>query len=169
MNTHSMRAAIVTAALAGSLAACGGQSGTFETEDGESGEYRIDGATGETSISVETEDGTATVRGGADVPVQLPDGFSIYPGAEVVTNIVFDQGANGGSMVTLQSDDSPQEIADFYRKQAEAAGIEIQINAQINGGAMVGGESADGMTFSVNATPDGDGTTAQLAVGRDGS
>jgi hypothetical protein len=168
MSHRTIRAAILTAALATGLGACG-DSGTFTTDEGETGEYSIDGATGETTISVDTEDGTASVRSGADVPVELPEGFSIYPGAEVVSNIVFDQGGNGGAMVTMESSATPKEIADYYRKQAEAAGVEIQIDATVNGGAMVGGEGPGGMTFSINASPQGDKTSAQLAVGKDNS
>ena len=34
-----------------------------------------------------------------------------------------------------------------------------------NGGRMIGGESNEGLTFSIIASPEEEGTTAQLAVG----
>ena len=71
------------------LAACSSEtSGTFEGEDGETGEYTIDSSTGEATATITTEEGTATLRSGASVPVELPAGFTTYPGAEVVSNTV---------------------------------------------------------------------------------
>ncbi len=146
-----------------SLAACGSEtSGTFETEDGESGEYSIDNSTGETVVSVETDEGQATLRSGADVEVDLPGGFTIIDGAEVVNNMVFDNAGDKGALISFISDKSPEEIAEFYRAQAEAAGVEIQIETSINGGKMLGGESADGTTFSVTAYPQGEGDERQI-------
>ncbi|MGB3472849.1 MAG: hypothetical protein WBA51_18685 [Erythrobacter sp.] len=157
---------LIIAAASLALAACGGEtSGTFEGQDGETGEYTINTETGEASATIETEDGTATVRSGSSVPVDLPGGFTIYPGAKVENNTVFSQGEGQGAFVTLISEDSAEEITDFYRKQAEAAGVEIQVEANINNGKTVGGESPDGLTFSINASPAGDSTRAQLAIG----
>ena len=104
------------ASLSLALAACSSEtSGTFEGEDGETGEYTIDRATGEATATIETEDGTATLRSGSDVPVELPAGFTVYPGAEVITNTVVSQGAGSGMLVTMQSDDSPEAVAGFYK------------------------------------------------------
>ena len=55
----SIAAAVAASTLA--LAACGSETeGEFTTEDGETGEYQIDRATGESSMTVETDDGTRT-------------------------------------------------------------------------------------------------------------
>lgn len=150
------------------LAACGSEtSGTFEGEDGETGEYTIDRATGETNATIETEDGTTTVRSGSNVPVDLPAGFSVYPGAEVVSNTVVKQGQGSGTLVSLESTDSPDKVAAYYKAQAEDAGITIQMEMTTNGMQMVGGESEDGLTFSIMASPGDDGgTNAQLTVGQ---
>ena len=148
------------------LSACSSEtSGTFEGEDGETGEYTIDRATGEATATIETEDGTATLRSGSDVPVELPAGFTVYPGAEVITNTVVSQGAGSGMLVTMQSDDSPEDVAGFYKDKAVKAGIDIQMEMSTNGGRMIGGESNEGLTFSIIASPEEEGTTAQLAVG----
>ena len=156
--------------IALALAACGSEtSGTFEGEDGETGEYTIDNSTGETTATIKTDDGTATMRSGSNVPVDLPDGFSLYPGASVVSNTVVKQGAGGsGTLVMMTSGDSPEKIAGFYRQQAEKAGIEIQMEMTTNGAQIIGGESGDGLTFSIMASPDGEGgTSAQLTVGKE--
>lgn len=156
---------ITLAAGALMLAACGSEtSGTFTTEDGESGEYSVDSASGETVVSVDTPEGQATLRAGPDVDVDLPGGFSIIDGADVVSNMVFDNAGDKGALVTFNSDKSPDEIAEFYRAQAEAAGIDIEIETSINQGKMLGGESADGTTFSITAYPGNDGTTGQLTI-----
>ena len=87
-NTALVMAA--TAALG--LAACGSEtSGEFTTEDGKDGEYTIDKETGETSMTITDEDGEASLRAGSNVPVNLPDGFTLFPGSKVVNNAVVNQ------------------------------------------------------------------------------
>lgn len=157
--------------LALSLAACGSEnSGEYTTEDGENVEYSVDRDSGETSVTVDTPDGEVSMRSGAEVPVDLPAGFSLIGGAKVISNTVFSQAGGKGALVTFTTDKSPQEIVDFYRAEAEAAGIAIQIESSINGGKMLGGENeSNGTTFSVTAYPsDDDGvTTGQLTIGND--
>jgi hypothetical protein len=157
-------ASVCLAALA--LSACGSESsGEFTTEDGEAGEYSIDNDSGETTMTVQTPDGEVSLRSGTDVPVDLPAGFSLISGADIVSNTIIDQGETRGALVTFTSDRTPEEIADFYRAEAEDAGIEIQIETSMNGGKMIGGENeTTGTTFSVSAYPDEDGTTGQLTI-----
>lgn len=148
------------------LSACGAEtSGTLTGEEGEEGEYTINRETGETTARIETEEGTATLRSGSDVPVDLPAGFTLYPGAEVVTNTVVQLGDGSGVLLTMSSDDSPEEIAEFYKAQAEKAGVAIEMDMAVNGGKIVGGEAPSGLTFSIMATPQGGATSAQLTVG----
>ena len=158
---------IAAAALA---SACGSEtSGEFTTDDGGSGEYSVDRSTGETTATIETADGTATMRSGANVPVDLPDGFTLYPGASVISNTVVNHADGSGNMLLIQTDDSPDEVVAHYRSQAEAAGIDIQIEMTVNDGKMIGGEGPDGTTFSLNASTDGEGPTqAQLMIGSKG-
>lgn len=161
---------LTAAATALALTACGSEtSGTFETDEGETGEYTIDRDNGESTMTVTTPDGDVSMRSGADVPVDLPAGFSLISGADVVSNTVIDQGGTKGSLVTFRSDKSPQEIADFYRAEAGRADIKIQIETDMNGGKMLGGENeATGTTFSITAYPDGEGaTTGQLTISQE--
>ncbi len=161
-------AVLASGALA--LSACGSETeGTFTTEDGETGEYTIDQDSGEASMTVSTPDGDVTMRSGNEVPIDLPGGFSLISGAEVLSNTVVSQADSTGSLVTFKSDKAPQEIADFYREEAARAGVEIQIETSINGGRMIGGEHDEsGLTFSVTAYPDDDGNTiGQLTIGED--
>lgn len=159
--------ALVLAGMAGAaLAACGSEtSGEFTTEDGKNAEYTIDKDSGETSMTVAGPDGTATLRSGADVPVSLPDGFSLFPGSRVVTNTVVKQPDGQGTMITFEADAPADKVAAHYRDQAKAAGFDIQLEMNTNGTLLVGGErKADGSSLSVTATS-GDMTTGQIIIG----
>jgi hypothetical protein len=159
-------ATLGSAALA--LAACGSEtSGEFTTEDGGNAEYTIDKDTGETAMTIKGEDGTATLRSGANVPVSLPDGFSLYPGAKVITNTVVNQPDGQGTMVMFETGDAANKVIAHFRKEAEKAGFDIQIDANMNGSLMIGGERKnDGSTLSVTAnTHEGGATTGQLIIG----
>jgi hypothetical protein len=150
------------------LAACGSEtSGEFTTEDGDTAEYTIDKDSGETSMTVEGPDGTATLRSGTDVPVSLPQGFSLFPGSTVITNTVVSQDDGQGTMVMFETKGAADKVVTHYRDQAKAAGFDIQLEMNTNGTMMIGGErKADGSTLSVTATPgEGDKTTGQLIIG----
>ena len=122
-----MRISNLTVAVAAlALSSCGSEtSGTFTTDEGETGEYTIDQNNGEASMTIETPDGAVSMRTGADVPVNLPAGFSLFTGAEILSNTIIDQEGEIGALVTFTSDKSPQEIVNFYREEAEAAGIDV--------------------------------------------
>jgi len=159
-------------ALAGSaaflLAACGSEtSGEFTTDEGETAEYTIDKQTGETSMTIDGPDGTATLRSGADVPVTLPAGFSLFPGSKVITNTVVKQPGGQGTMVMFEAQAAADAIIAHYRDQAKAAGFAIQIEMNTNGTLMIGGaREADGATMSITATANqGDATTGQIIIG----
>ncbi|QFT78407.1 hypothetical protein [Erythrobacter sp. THAF29] len=161
-----LRTTILIAATA-LLSACGSErSGEFTTEDGERGEYMIDSSTGETTARIETPEGEATLRSGANVPVELPDGFSVYPGATVVSNTAVNHGEGKGNLVLMQIDASPDDVIDHYRDEAEDAGFDIQIEMTVNEGKMIGGEGPGDSFFSVNASQtEGEPTQAQLMLG----
>jgi uncharacterized lipoprotein len=161
-------ALILASGAAVMLAACGSEtSGEFTTEDGENAEYTIDEDSGETSMTVKGPEGTATLRSGAEVPVSLPDGFTLYPGAKVVTNTVVKQADGQGTMVMFETDAAADKVIAHFREQAKLAGFEIQLEMNTNGTMMIGGErKADGSSLSVTANPGGEsGTTGQLIIG----
>ncbi len=163
----------ITCASALALSACGSeQSGTITGEDGETIEYSVDGD-GDSDEGMTTRitgpDGEEVVaRTGGELVAELPNGFSLYPGAKIVSNTSVTNSTEGtGSMILFESEDSPEKIAKFYRGQAEKAGITIQIDADMNGNKMIAGENeAEGTSFMVNASKDEDSaTTAQLMIG----
>lgn len=126
--------------------------------------FTIDDDRGEISGTIDTGDGMAVMRSGEKVPIALSSGFTVYPGAKVVSNTVFSQNGTSGSLVILESDASPADMVEFYRKQAGAAGIPIELELDAGNGHMIGGKKADGSSFSFNATQDENGTSAQLSV-----
>jgi hypothetical protein len=148
------------------LAACGSEtSGTFEGDEGEEGSYTVDHESGETDISIQTEEGELSIKSGANLGVDLPDGFTLYPGVEVVSNTTATQGDGQGAMVVMTSEDEPEELVEHYRKQAVAAGVTIETELKTAQGIMIGGEG-DGTTFTFNAGTQDGKTSAQLFVSR---
>ncbi len=156
----------VTCTAVIALAACSSErSGTFEGEGGTTGNYAVDEDDGAVTAEIRTEDGIATLRSGESVAPDLPDGFTVYPGAKVLSSTNFSQAGKKGAMVLLESEADPEAMAEFYRKQAESAGIEVRMEMSINDGKMIAGESDGGLTFSFNATPEDGKTNAQLMIG----
>lgn len=156
------------------MAACGSEtSGEFTTEDGESAEYTIDEKSGETRMTLAGPEGPATLRSGAEVPLNLPKGFSLYPGAKVVTNTLVKKPDGTGVMVMFQTPDSPDKVIAHYRREAEAAGIAISVAMTTERSVMIGGEDAGGhLTFSANANAgakdaagEDEPTSVQLIIG----
>lgn len=148
------------------LAGCGSEtSGEFTAPDGEKAEYTIDQNSGETSMTIKSGDGTATMRSGVDVPVSLPAGFSLFAGSKVVTSTVVDQPDGKGTMVSFEAAAPAEKVIAHYRDQAKAAGFEIQLEMTTNGTTMIGGErKGDGSSLSVTATT-GEPTTGQIIIG----
>lgn len=148
------------------LAACSSEkSDTFETEDGEKGEYTVNSDDGGMNATITTKDGTATMQSGENVKADLPLGFTVYPGATVVSATNVDGGGTKGSLVMMETDEAPDKVAAFYRKQAEAAGINIEMEMTINGGEMIGGKGDGGKMFSLNTTNNDGKTGIQLTAG----
>ena len=160
-----VRATLTATFAALLLAGCGSDAGSDAATD-DPGEYRIDEESGETSMTIDTPDGAVSMRTGSSVELDLPRGFRLMDGAKVLQNTVVNQADGKGTLVTFTTDKTPIEVADFYREQAEDAGVDVQLDASINEGRMLGGEGPDGLTFSLSANPDDGGTTtAQLVVG----
>ena len=151
------------------LAGCGSDaSGTFETGDGEEGSYTIDQDGDEMTARITGDDGTAIIRSGEGVSVDLPDGYSMYPGTNIVSSTTMSGGSTKGSMILFESDASPEDLIAHFRKQAEADGIEIKMEMKTGAGQILSGEGSDGRIFSITVNNDSGKSTGNLLVGRDG-
>ena len=106
------------------------------------------------------------MRSGERVPVALPAGFKLYPGARITNNTRVDQADGQLVLINLASEATPEEMVAFYRNQAEAAGIDVAMSLESGSMTMIGGESSDGTSFSFTATRENDTTQAQLSIGR---
>lgn len=164
-----MRALIATGLAALLVTGCGGPDaeGTIETEEGEF-DYSIDASGGNSEFSGQTSDGRdVSVQTGTNVSADLPDGYSLYPGSNVVTasNVAVRDGT--GSVVIMTTPDSPEDVAEYYRAQAEAAGISIAMENTGPDSKMLAGEGEGGKSFTLTASKGDNGTTAQLMVGAD--
>lgn len=153
---------IACSALA--LAACGSErTGTFQTEDGEV-QYSMGGSGDQGTFSLKTDEGEFTMQTGSG-NVDLPAGFTRYPGSTVVSNITMNSPEGSNSTVTMNAGDAVDKVVAFYRRQAEAAGVKISMEMKSNDVVMVGGESENGLVFSINASPDDEGgTIANLSL-----
>lgn len=141
------------------LSACGDeQTSGLPGEEGAQAEYSLDGVTSaseETSTSIKGPDGQdAVATAGGDGQSSLPEGFSIYPGAKVVENSkVAEPGGQSSVTLMLESDDDPETIAAFYKKQAEEAGMEIEIDLALDTSHTIGSDrESDGAKMTVSAT-----------------
>jgi len=165
-----IRVGALPVAFALALAACGSEpadSGNgSEGAKSTSTDYTIDTDTGEERMVIATPDGDVAMRSGSDIPIDLPEGFSMMDGAEVTRNTVIDQADGKGALVTFETNDAPEAVANYYRAQAQAAGIDIEVDMTVNESRVIGGKNGSGTTFSLSATPKDTGTRAQLVVGR---
>lgn len=146
------------------LSACGSsESGTIDI-GGDEGTYTVDSDGDGYSIQASTEDGEFSLNTGDDLDVDMPDGFTLYPGASVTSDMTLDQD-DGGSVITMESDASADDVLSYYRSEAEAAGIEIKVEMDVRGMKVLAGEDADGASFTVRAgAGDDGGTTTTLMV-----
>lgn len=145
------------------LGACGSeQSGTVETPEG-TVEYSTTQNGAESTFTAKTEEGEVKIASGSGQDVKMPDGFSLYPGATVVTSSTVSHDEGSGVRVIMSTPASPLQVAEFYRKQAKAAGIANLSEATQGGQLNLVGENDDGTSFAVSATG-GQGTTSVTLI-----
>lgn len=150
------------------LASCGSpDEGTIATEDGDV-TYDIDDDGEGVEATFTGPDGEVMqFESGPNADADLPMGFTVYPGAEVVMNQTVTTNDGGGSILVMTAPADAEEVIEFYRGQASRAGITINSEINANGTRVIGGEAEDGTALSVSAIPSGDGSTQiQLTIGR---
>ena len=131
------------------------------TITGEDGTAVITAGAGDEEGSFKVTAGGSTMElGGGDV-ADVPSWIPVIPGAEVQP--LFSMNADGvtrGS-VKIVTDKDSEDVLEFYRKEMEKAGFEIQTSSYAGGGEsvdMLTGESKDPKrSLMVNVTSDSDG------------
>lgn len=151
------------------IVACGSQqSDTITAADAERAEYRIDEASGETSMTIRTARGEATMRSGEGVPLALPDGFTLYPGSKIISNTVVSQPDGTGAMVLFESTAAPADIIAHFKTHAGEAGYAIELEATMNETMMLSGRrGAAGTAFVATTEAPEDGiVSGQLIISK---
>ena len=150
-----MRSFIIAASASLLLAGCNSEGSGTSSSEGDAAQVHINGDDGREAVNVGI---------GADMSVDMPQGYSIYPGAKVITQSTVDQGDKNAVVIVMTSKDSPEKLATFYRNQAEAAGVAFTTVIANGGTQVLMGEAPDGGSFSLSAGADDSGTSAQLSV-----
>jgi hypothetical protein len=158
------RFAIVAGVIA--LTACGSEnSGTVETPEG-TAEYSASQDGKEGTLTLTGEDGEVKIASGADQNVELPEGFSLYPGSTVVVSSTTSHAEGSGVRVVMSTDASPLQVAEFYRKQARAAGITNLSEATQGSQLNIVGQGDDGTSFTFAAMPGEGATSVTLMINK---
>lgn len=169
MGEGGLKNAFAIVALTLAVVACGEETGGEAVSDDSvdtASEYVIDSDTGEESMTITTPDGEVAMRSGSAVPIDLPAGFSVMDDARIISNTVVDQTDGKGAIVAFETTQNLEDVIAFYRDQAEAAGVNLEVDMTVNESRVLAGESASDLTFSLNANPIAEGTRVQLVVGQ---
>ncbi len=107
----------------------------------------------------------AEMRSGPAVPVTLPTGFTIYPGARITGNTVVQRGDARRVLVEFQTRDPVAKVMQFHRAQAQAAGVSLTLDLDGTEAASIGGRTAAGGDFALTARRAGLVTRVEMAFG----
>lgn len=107
----------------------------------------------------------ATLRSGAEVPVSLPPGFTLYPAAKVVANTRVERGRQERVLLVFETPDPLEKVMLFYRAQARAAGVALTVDLGREERASLAGHTASGLAFALTAGREGGATRAELSFG----
>lgn len=117
-------------------------------------------------IAREGEDG-ALLRSGPRVPAQLPPGFSVHPGAKIIANTVVQRREHTRSLLVMETTETIYEVMRFYRTQARAAGLEVQVDLSGEDRASLGGHLKGGGDLTISARREGATTRIELSGTRE--
>ena len=152
------------------LAACGASEDEPPREDTQpKGHYVVDPETGATRASITNEDGTTILRtadGEEGAEAELPTGFTLYPDADLRSTVIVGRGERRSVTMTLASDTPPADMIAFYRAEAEAAGVAVDVELATDALSMIGGRGEDGTHFTFQAAREDNETVGQLTVGQ---
>jgi len=131
------------------------------TITGEDGRAVITAGVGDEEDSFKITAGGSTMEFGGGDADEIPSWIPVIPGAEVQP--LFSMNADGVSRgsVKIVTDKDVEQVLEFYRKEMEKAGFEIQTSSYSGGGEsvdMLTGQLEDSQkSLIVNVTADSDG------------
>lgn len=157
----ALRRAALTVVAAYALSGCDAGS-----RDG--GTFTLDEETGVATSEIETRSGKARMRAGPSIPARLPAGFTMMPGAKVLTVSTIDSARGAGSLTRFQIEQAADAVIDHYRAEAETAGVVIKIELDSDGTQMIAGKGAGTRhpvhRFSLTAIETDEGTQGELMI-----
>ena len=132
------------------------------------GSYDIDSESGEVRATLTDPDGvTTTMLAGSEVEPRFPPPFTAYPNARITNTTWVEQGDGTFLTVEFTTPDPRASVVDFYRKQAQAAGIDVEVEVDAGETTTIGGEnSADGSSFALQVTDKARATEGQVSITR---
>jgi len=175
-----MRLAPIAAIALLTLAGCGGSkddgkevaSGSFTDGEGREGSYSVSQNGDDATIRVQGADGEAVIQTGAGAAANLPKGFVVYPGATVTSSVSMagDKQGKGGAMVSFETADSAEKVAEFYKAAATKAGYEIRSEASTAETRVISAaKDASGGSFHVSINSADGKTEGAIIAGEDAS
>lgn len=127
--------------------------------------FHRDDASGEVRARIVADGKDAvTLRSGDEVPVRLPPGFTLYPGARVIANTAVERGAARRVLLVFETPDPLAKVMLFYRAQAQGAGVALTLDLNGSGAASIGGHTPAGSGFTLTARRVGERTRAELGA-----
>ncbi|GAB5351243.1 hypothetical protein [Qipengyuania sp. 483] len=130
------------------------------------GSYDIDPESGEVRATLTDSDGVTTrMLAGSDVEARFPPPFTAYPNAQITNTTWVEQGEGAFVTVEFTTPDPRASVVDFYRMQAEDAGIDVEVEVDAGETTTLGGEnSADRTSFALQVTRRARQTEGQVSV-----
>jgi hypothetical protein len=141
--------------LMGFLAAAACRKREYVGPHGEQVEYDSKGK----NVTVKTADGSVVVSGeGVKVPEDFPRDVPVYPGSKLASAVSAAQSGAAGHMLTLQTSDSPDKVASFYK--SKFPGWEVKMEMSSGGGKVLLLQSPDGKRSVTMVANPANGMTA---------
>jgi hypothetical protein len=112
------------------------------------------------TVTVATGEGTATLAQGSGsvVPADFPKDVPIYPGGKVTGAVASAGSVRSGHMLTIQTSDAPEKVADFYK--TALSGWKPELDVASSDGRTLMLQSPDRKrTVMLNATHGSGGKT----------
>ena len=104
------------------------------------------------------------MRSGAMVPVVLPPGLTIYPGATIVRTTRVEGAGARRTLVEFETPDPVAKVMQFYRSQAVAAGTKLTLDLGGEDRASLGGVMKGGGRMALAARAAGPVTRVELST-----
>lgn len=105
----------------------------------------------------------ASMRSGPQVPVRLPPGFTLYPGGQTVTNTLFERGGKQRVLLVFVTPDPVEEVMRYYRAEARAAGMTVELDLGSGDRASLGGTLRSGGGAAISARRENRMTRVEFA------